>query len=173
MIDDITVLLADDHALVRRGFRKILEDDEFIRVVGEASNGVEAIQKAQDLKPKVVVMDLSMPELDGVQATKEILKHVPETAVLVLSMHADDNYVRNALDAGARGYLFKNAIDVDLVGAIKTVAEGRRYMGSGLKYPSAKPTTRWNGLPPAKSRCFNSSRKASRIKRLRHCSILA
>ena len=77
MIDEITVLLADDHALVRRGFRKILEDDEFIRVVGEASNGVEAIQKAQDLKPKVVVMDLSMPELDGVQATKEILKHVP------------------------------------------------------------------------------------------------
>jgi DNA-binding NarL/FixJ family response regulator len=138
MIDDITVLLADDHALVRRGFRKILEDDEFIRVVGEASNGVEAIQKAQDLKPKVVVMDLSMPELDGVQATKEILKHVPETAVLVLSMHADDNYVRNALDAGARGYLLKNAIDVDLVGAIKTVAEGRRYMGSGLKYPSAE-----------------------------------
>ena len=92
------------------GFRKILEDDEFIRVVGEASNGVEAIQKAQDLKPKVVVMDLSMPELDGVQATKEILKHVPETAVLVLSMHADDNYVRNALDAGARGYLLQTPL---------------------------------------------------------------
>lgn len=138
MIDEITVLLADDHALVRRGFRKILEDDEFIKVVGEASNGVEAIQLAKELKPKVVVMDLAMPELDGVQATKEILKHVPGTAVLVLSMHADDNYIRNAFDAGARGYLLKNAIDVDLAGAIRAVAEGRRYLGSGLKYPTGE-----------------------------------
>jgi len=138
MIDETTVLLADDHALVRRGFRKILEDDPFIKVVGEASNGVEAIQLAKDLKPKVVVMDLAMPELDGVQATKEILKHVPGTTVLVLSMHADDNYVRNALDAGARGYLLKNAVDVDLVGAIRAVAEGRRYLSSGLKYPTGE-----------------------------------
>jgi DNA-binding NarL/FixJ family response regulator len=138
MIDEITVLLADDHALVRRGFRKILEDDQYIRVVGEASNGVEAIEMAQQLKPKVVVMDLAMPQLDGVQATKEIVKHIPGTSVLVLSMHADDNYIRNAIDAGARGYLLKNAIDVDLVGAIKAVAEGRRYMGSGLKYTAGE-----------------------------------
>src|SRR5665213_4261539 len=98
MIDEITVVLADDHALVRRGFRKILEDDKFIRVVGEASNGVEAIEMAGQLKPRVVVMDLAMPELDGVQATKEIVKHLPGTCVLILSMHSDDNYVRNALD---------------------------------------------------------------------------
>lgn len=135
MIDEITVLLADDHALVRRGFRRILEDDSFIRVVGEASNGLEALDMAQKLHPKVVVMDLAMPELDGVQATKEILKHAPATAILVLSMHADDNYVRNAFDAGARGYLLKNAIDVDLVGAVKAVSEGRRYLAAGLKYP--------------------------------------
>ncbi|MGA7412037.1 MAG: response regulator transcription factor [Bryobacteraceae bacterium] len=134
MIDEITVLLADDHALVRRGFRRILEDDEFIKVVGEASNGIEAIAMAQQLKPRVVVMDLSMPELDGVQATREIVKNVQGTSILILSMHADDNYVRNALDAGAKGYLLKNAIDVDLVGAIKAVAQGRRYIGSGLKY---------------------------------------
>ncbi|MFZ0591467.1 MAG: response regulator transcription factor [Bryobacteraceae bacterium] len=136
MIDEITVLLADDHTLVRRGFRRILEDDSYIRVVGEASNGIEALEMAQKLRPKVVVMDLAMPELDGVQATKEIVKHVPGTSVLVLSMHADDNYVRNALDAGARGYLLKNAVDVDLVGAIKAVAEGRRYLAAGLKYPA-------------------------------------
>lgn len=135
MIDEITVLLADDHALVRRGFRKILEDDSYIRVIGEASNGVEAIEMAERLKPKVVVMDLAMPELDGVQATKEIVKHLPGTSVLILSMHSDDNYIRNAIDAGAKGYLLKNAIDVDLVGAVKCVAEGRRYLGSGLKYP--------------------------------------
>src|SRR6201996_9171795 len=134
MNEEITVLLADDHSLVRRGFRRILEDDEVIKVVGEASNGVEAIRMAQELKPKVVVMDLSMPELDGVQATKEIVKHLPSTEVLVLSMHAEDNYVRNALDAGARGYLLKSAIDVDLVGAIRSVSEGKRFIGSGLKY---------------------------------------
>jgi DNA-binding NarL/FixJ family response regulator len=134
MNEEITVLLADDHSLVRRGFRRILEDDESMKVVGEASNGVEAIQMAYELKPKVVVMDLSMPELDGVQATKEIVKHQPGTEVLILSMHANDNYVRNALDAGAKGYLLKNAIDVDLVGAIRSVAEGKRYMGPGLKY---------------------------------------
>jgi DNA-binding NarL/FixJ family response regulator len=134
MSEEITVLLADDHALVRRGFRRILEDEEGFKVVGEASNGVEAIRMAQELKPRVVVMDLSMPELDGVQATKEIIKHIPGTEVLVLSMHADDNYVRNALDAGAKGYLLKSAIDVDLVGAIRTVAVGRRFMSSGVKY---------------------------------------
>ena len=134
MTDQITVLLADDHSLVRRGFRRILEDDEQMKVVGEASNGVEAIRMAHELKPRVVVMDLSMPELDGVQATKEIVKHLPNTEVLVLSMHAEDNYVRNAMDAGAKGYLLKSAIDVDLVGAIKTVAEGKKFMGSGLKY---------------------------------------
>ena len=134
MSEVITVLLADDHGLVRRGFRRILEDDEGMKVVGEAANGVEAIRMAYELKPKVVVMDLSMPELDGVQATKEIVKHLPGTEVLILSMHADDNYVRNALDAGAKGYLLKSSIDVDLVGAIRSVAEGKRFMGNGLRY---------------------------------------
>jgi DNA-binding NarL/FixJ family response regulator len=134
MSEEITVLLADDHGLVRRGFRRILEDDEGMKVVGEAANGVEAIRLAYELKPKVVVMDLSMPELDGVQATKEIVKHLPGTEVLILSMHADDNYVRNALDAGAKGYLLKSSIDVDLVGAIRSVAEGKRFMGNGLRY---------------------------------------
>jgi DNA-binding NarL/FixJ family response regulator len=136
MSDVITVLLVDDHSLVRRGFRRIIEDDEQLKVIGEASNGIEAIRQAYELKPTVVVMDLSMPELDGVQATKEIVKHLPDTAVLVLSMHAEDNYVRNALDAGAKGYLLKSAIDVDLVGAIRSVAEGQRFIGSGLKYVS-------------------------------------
>src|SRR3982751_4971585 len=134
MSEAISVLLVDDHSLVRRGFRRILEDEEGMQIAGEASNGVEAIRLAHELKPKVVVMDLSMPELDGVQATKEIVKNIPGTQVLILSMHSDDNYVRNALDAGARGYLLKSAIDVDLVGAIRAVSEGKRFIGSGLKY---------------------------------------
>ena len=146
MSEQITVLLVDDHSLVRRGFRRMLEDDEAMQVVGEASNGVEAIRLAEELKPNVVVMDLSMPELDGVQATKEILKHVPGTEVLILSMHAEDNYVRNALDAGAKGYLLKSSIDVDLVGAIKAVAEGKHFMGSGLKYVAQEQDDELNRL---------------------------
>ncbi len=146
MSEEITVLLVDDHSLVRRGFRRILEDEEGMKVVGEASNGVEAIRSAYELKPKVIVMDLSMPELDGVQATKEIVKHLPGTEVLVLSMHSDDNYVRNALDAGAKGYLLKSAIDVDLVGAIRSVSEGKRYIGSGLKYVAHQQEDELNRL---------------------------
>jgi DNA-binding NarL/FixJ family response regulator len=146
MSETISVLLADDHSLVRRGFRRILEDEDSMQVVGEASNGVEAIRTAYELKPKVVVMDLSMPELDGVQATKEIVKHLPGTEVLILSMHSDDNYVRNALDAGAKGYLLKSAIDVDLVGAIKAVAEGKRFIGSGLKYVAQEQDDEVNKL---------------------------
>jgi len=146
MDQEITVLLVDDHSLVRRGFRRILEDEEGMKIVGEASDGVEAIRLAGELKPNVVVMDLSMPELDGVQATREIVKHLPDTQVLILSMHADDNYVRNALDAGAQGYLLKSAIDVDLVGAIQSVAQGKRYVGSGLKYVAHEQQDELNRL---------------------------
>ena len=146
MSDVISVLLVDDHSLVRRGFRRLLEDDEAMSIVGEAANGIEAIRMATELKPKVVVMDLSMPELDGVQATKEIVKNLPGTEVLMLSMHAEDNYVRNALDAGAKGYLLKSAIDVDLVGAIKAVSEGKRFIGSGLKYVAHEQDEELNRL---------------------------
>lgn len=133
----ITVLLADDHALVRRGFRRLLEDDPEIRVVGEAGNGVEAIAAAAKLRPRVVVMDLAMPELDGLQATQEILRRRPETAVLVLSMYGEESYIRNALQAGARGYLLKNAIEMDLTAAVKAVAAGRCYISPGLTAPAA------------------------------------
>ncbi len=146
MSEAISVLLVDDHSLVRRGFRRILEDEEGMQILGEASNGVEAIRMATELKPNVIVMDLSMPELDGVQATKEIVRNLPDTEVLILSMHAEDNYVRNALDAGAKGYLLKSAIDVDLVGAIKAVAEGKRFIGSGLKYVAHEQDDELNRL---------------------------
>src|SRR5499427_2152996 len=109
MNSEISVLLVDDHGLVRKGFRRMLEDDPAIRVVGEATNGQEAIRMAQELRPRVIVMDMAMPGLDGVQATREILKHLPDTAVLILSMYSEENYVRNALDAGARGYVLKEA----------------------------------------------------------------
>ena len=124
-------------------------------------------------KPNVVVMDLSMPELDGVQATKEVAKHLPDTKVLVLSMHAEDNYVRNALDAGAKGYLLKSAIDVDLVGAIKAVAEGQRYMGSGLKYVAHEADDELNRPIPREKQVLQFIAKANRTRTSRLYSISA
>jgi DNA-binding NarL/FixJ family response regulator len=126
------VLLADDHALVRQGFRRILEDEPEITVVGEASNGLEAVELARAHTPDVVVMDMAMPEMNGIQATAEILKHAPETRVLILSMYSDVQYVKNALDAGAKGYILKNAIETDLTRAVRTVAGGEQYLSPEL-----------------------------------------
>lgn len=146
MKPEITVLLADDHRLVRHGFQRILEDEMDIRVVGEAANGLEAIEAAQKLRPQVIVMDMAMPELDGVQATLEILKRVPGTAILILSMYSDGNYIRNAFEAGAKGYLLKNAIDVDLPAAVRAVAAGKRYLGAGLAMPTEEPDEKYDRL---------------------------
>src|SRR5258708_7838545 len=125
MSDKISVLLVDDHALVRRGFRRMLDDDETLEVVGEASNGTEAVQLAEKLRPQVIVMDCQLPELTGVAATRIILRSHPETAILMLSMHSEDTLVRQALGAGARGYVLKNANDLDLASAIKNVVAGK------------------------------------------------
>ncbi len=125
MSDKITVLLVDDHAIVRRGFRRMLDDDETLEVVGEASNGLEAVRLAEKLRPQVIVMDCALPEMTGLEATRKILQSHPETAILMLSMHSEDTLVRQALDAGARGYVLKNAMDLDLARAIKSVAAGK------------------------------------------------
>jgi len=124
MANKITVLLADDHTLVRRGFRRLLEDDPAITVVGEASDGDEAVTLAAALKPQVIVMDCAMPGTSGLVATKQILHRAPETAVLMLSMHSEGTLVRQALDSGARGYILKDALDLDLAAAVKKVAAG-------------------------------------------------
>src|SRR6201987_1899586 len=123
--DKITVLLVDDHALVRRGFRRMLDDDATLEVVGEASNGVEAVQLAAKLQPQVIVMDCQLPQMTGLEATRKILQSQPDTAILMLSMHSEDTLVRQALEAGARGYVLKNAMDLDLANAIKGVAAGK------------------------------------------------
>ena len=132
MSAEITVLLVDDHSLVRKGFRRILEDDPAIEVVGEACDGAEAVQLAQQFHPRVIVMDMAMPGLNGMQASIEILKVLPKTAILILSMYSEENYVRNALDAGARGYILKNAADIDLAAAVKKLAAGQKVIGPGL-----------------------------------------
>ncbi|MGE5644525.1 MAG: response regulator [Acidobacteriota bacterium] len=148
MSSQITVLLVDDHALVRKGFRRMVEDDPDIRIVGEASNGREAVELAQELKPQVIVMDMAMPEMDGVQATREIIKHQPKTCVLMLSMYAQENYVRNAFDAGAQGYVLKNASDIDLASAIKDVAAGKRVLDPGLVSAEREPNDAFDRLTP-------------------------
>lgn len=130
--EKISVLLVDDHSLVRKGFRRILEDDPEIHVVGEAPDGTEAVKLAQELTPRVIVMDMAMPGLNGMQASIEILKVLPKTAILMLSMYSEENYVRNALDAGAKGYILKDAMDIDLATAIKQVAAGQRVVAPGL-----------------------------------------
>jgi len=132
MSAEISVLLVDDHSLVRKGFRRILEDDPAIEVVGEACDGVEAVQLAQQFHPRVIVMDMAMPGLNGMQASIEILKVLPKTAILILSMYSEENYVRNALEAGARGYILKNAADIDLAAAVKKLAAGQKVIGPGL-----------------------------------------
>jgi len=134
--DPITVLLADDHSLVRRGFRRLLEDDPSITVVGEASDGSEAVELACRLRPRVVVMDCAMPKTIGLEATRQILAEAPDTAVLMLSMHSEETLVRQALAAGARGYILKSAIDLDLVAAVKRVAAGETVVDPALDRPA-------------------------------------
>jgi DNA-binding NarL/FixJ family response regulator len=128
----IRVVLVDDHALVRQGFRRILEDDPELTVVGEASNGTDAIALVKKTDPDVVVMDMAMPEMSGLHATMEIIKQRPGTKVLILSMYSAEQYVRNALDAGAKGYILKSAIENDLTRAVKAIAAGEQYLAPEL-----------------------------------------
>ena len=147
MIDPITVLLVDDHHLVRRGFRRMLEDDAALRVVGEAANGEEAIRLAVELRPRVIVMDSAMPGASGLAATRTILSSWPEAAILRLSMHSEETLVRQALDAGARGYVLKNALDLDLAAAVKRVAAGETVLDPAVVRPAALAGER-NRLTP-------------------------
>ena len=146
MADKITVLLVDDHALVRRGFRRMLDDDETLEVVGEASNGAEAVKLAAKLRPQVIVMDCQLPEMSGLEATRKILQSHPETAILMLSMHSEDTLVRQALEAGARGYVLKNAMDLDLANAIKGVAAGKSVIDPQVKRTETLKGEREAGL---------------------------
>jgi DNA-binding NarL/FixJ family response regulator len=144
----ISVLLVDDHSLVRRGFRRLLEDEPDIQVVGEASDGEEAIKLARLLKPQVIVMDCALPGINGLQATRKILQLAPETLVLMLSMHTEDTWVRQALDAGARGYVLKNAMDLELGCAIRRIVKGETVIDDQLSTQDALKGERNSGLTP-------------------------
>ncbi len=143
-VSRITVLLVDDHSLVRRGFRRMLEDESDIEVVGEANDGNDAVEAAATLRPAVVVMDFALPSMNGAVATRMILKQNPQIQVLVLSMHAEASYVRTCVEAGARGYLLKNAMDLELVEAVRRIAAGERVLDprlGGWPLPDSKAAT--------------------------------
>jgi len=142
----ISVLLVDDHSLVRRGFRRMLEDESDINVVGEASNSSEAEDLARKLKPQVVLMDCALPGENGITAARNILRMLPETAVLMLSMHSEETLVRQALEAGARGYILKNASDLDLAAAVRRAMDGDIVLDPQVKRAEALKGERTAGL---------------------------
>ncbi|MGB7495805.1 MAG: response regulator transcription factor [Candidatus Acidiferrum sp.] len=148
MVNKLKVLLVDDHALVRRGFRRMLEDEPTFQVVGEASDGLEAVESAEKLEPDVIVMDCALPQVNGIEASRRILAKRPETAILMLSMHSEDTLVRQALEAGAKGYVLKNAMDLDLVNAIKTVAAGKMMLDPQITRGGTLKGERDTGLTP-------------------------
>jgi DNA-binding NarL/FixJ family response regulator len=146
MPDRISVLLVDDHSLVRRGFRRMLEDEPDMNVVGEASDGQEAVLQAQLLKPRVIVMDCALPEMNGIQATRRILEFAPQTLVLMLTMHTEDTWVRQALEAGAKGYVLKNALDLELGSAIRRMVNGETVLDGQLSFQQSLKGERGSGL---------------------------
>lgn len=123
----LRILLADDHIVMRTGLRALLERQTNLEVVGESENGRETVELAASLKPDVVVMDVGMPVLNGIEATKTITGQHPTTAVVILSMHADESYVMRALKAGARGYLLKDSAPADLISAIQAVSQNKSF----------------------------------------------
>jgi DNA-binding NarL/FixJ family response regulator len=128
----IRVLLADDHGVVRKGLRFVLESEPDIEVVGEASDGRQAIERAQEDKPNVVVMDIAMPRLNGIDATAQIMKHEPRTGIVILSMYSDEEYLLRALTAGAKGYLLKDTAESELVNAVRMVAAGKPFFSPDI-----------------------------------------
>ena len=124
----IDVLIADDHGIVRSGLRMLIERQNDMQVVAEVSDGVRALERSQAQRPDVAVLDVSMPRMTGLQAAREIRSHVPDTRVLLLSMHDDERYFFEGLEAGAAGYVLKRAADTDLIGAVRTVAGGRTFL---------------------------------------------
>jgi len=131
-MSQIRIVLADDHAVMRTGLRLVLERQKDFRVVGEASDGREAVALAQQERPEVVVMDIGMPNLNGIEAARQVTALVPESGVVILSMHSDEAYVLRALKAGARGYLLKESPEADLIAAIRAVHAGKAFFSPAV-----------------------------------------
>lgn len=161
----IRVLLVDDHALVRQGFRRILEDEPDIEVVGEAGGGLEAVELDRTLEPDVVVMDMAMPEVNGLHAAIEILRRQPARRILILSMYSDEQYVRNALEAGVAGYILKNALETDLTRAVRALASGSQFLSPDLAEMAIRHL-RGREAPPADDPYNKLSQREVQVLRL-------
>jgi DNA-binding NarL/FixJ family response regulator len=141
------ILLADDHQIIRQGLRKLLENEGFA-VVGEAANGHEAVRLAQSLRPEVSVLDVTMPQLNGLDAARAILRVSPATKVVLLTMHTEGRYVSEALKAGVRGYVLKSQVSADLVQAIREVTRGKTYLSPGVSQTVVDAYLAKTDLPP-------------------------
>ena len=128
----ITVFLADDHTIVRQGLAKLLEGEPDLRIVGEAENGREAVVKVEKLKPDIVLMDIAMPMLNGIEATRQIRRVCPQTKVIILSMHSHDRYISELFGLGASGYLLKSSTGTDIINAIHTALKGSTYLSPSI-----------------------------------------
>jgi two-component system, NarL family, response regulator NreC len=131
-VKKIRVLIADDHGIVRKGLRLQLEQNNAFEVIGEATDGRDAVRLAEELLPDIVIMDIAMPNLNGIQATAQMVKKNPQIGVIILSMHSDETYLTRALAAGAKGYLLKENADVDLDNAVQAVAQGKRFFSRDI-----------------------------------------
>jgi DNA-binding NarL/FixJ family response regulator len=128
----LRILIGDDHTVVRQGLCKILEEQPAWEIVAQTSDGREAVQQALSLEPDVVILDIAMPLLNGIEATRQIVRRLPNTAVLILSMHADEAYITRAVQAGARGYLLKDSADTDLIRAVHAVSAGKSFFSPAV-----------------------------------------
>ena len=131
-MNSIRILLADDHTVMRNGLRLLLERQPNLKVVGEASDGRETVRLAEELSPNVVVMDIAMPNLNGIEAARQIGTANPQIAIVILSMHSDESYVIRALKAGARAYLLKDSAEGDLIGAIHAITDGKSFFSPAI-----------------------------------------
>jgi DNA-binding NarL/FixJ family response regulator len=179
VLNPIRTLLADDHGIVRQGLRAVLTRDPRIEVVGESADGLETVSLAETLDPDIVIMDITMPHLNGIEATARITKRSPKTGVVILSMHSDETYVLRALNAGARGYLLKDSAEVDLTRAVEAVARGKTFFSAAVTRTLLEDYVRniqqrhltdsYDLLTDRKRKCCSWWPRVNRTKKWRRC----